>query len=195
MTQITQSHAEWAVVDRFRTMLNESPDAKYNVTKSFGLCVAILAWVMQRVRTPESYANSPEDRAAISVRLALEKQSVVEMPWALKNIEPDQGRENNTDFIDFSAFAFLKWLRDATCHGDARQIFPINKNGCLIGFEFRTAAKNDIERTLFLDERGLRRVGSLLADLFCRAIQEAVLEVPETFANDARSLVEKRNIA
>ena len=64
MTQITKCHAEWAVVDRLRSMLNGPAHAEYNVTQAYGLCVAILAWVMQRVRTPDSCASSAEDRAA-----------------------------------------------------------------------------------------------------------------------------------
>ena len=72
MTQITKRHAEWAVVDRLRSMLNGPAHAEYNVTQAYGLCVAILAWVMQRVRTREDHANSLEDQAAISVKAKLD---------------------------------------------------------------------------------------------------------------------------
>jgi hypothetical protein len=68
MTEFTKTHAEWAVVDRLRSLLNEPAHAEYNVTQAYGLCVAILAWVMQRVRTPDSLVSSAEDRAASSAR-------------------------------------------------------------------------------------------------------------------------------
>jgi len=195
MTEITKIHAEWAVVDRLRSMLNEVPHPNYNVTQSYGLCVAILAWVMQRVQTPENHANSPEDRAAISVKSVLEVQRVEALPWGLKTGGQEGQTLNISDFKDFTAFEFLKWLRNASCHGDARQIFPVNKGGSLVGFEFRATAKGDRERFLFLNEQDLRRIGSALANIFCTALQKAVSEVPEAFANDARSMHERRRAA
>lgn len=195
MTEIAKIHVEWAVVDRLRSMLNEAPHASYNVTQSYGLCVAILAWVMQRVRTPESQANSPEDYAAISVKSDLETQSVEALPWGIKTIGQAGKAPKNVDFSGFTAFKFLTWLRDASCHGDARQIFPVNKGGSLIGFEFRAKARGDRERSLFLNEQDLRRIGKGLANLFCSALQVAASEGPDAFANDARSILENRRTA
>lgn len=192
MTEITKAHAEWAVVDRLRAMLNETPHAEYNVTQSYGLCVAILAWVMQRVRTPESQSNSPEDRAAISVKSALDGQSVEALPWGLKTGAPEGQVPVSGDFRGFTAFNFLKWLRDASCHGDARQVLPVNSGGSLRGFEFRATAKNDQERSLILTERDLRRIGMGLATMYCQALQSAACPSPNHFVEDARSMREKR---
>lgn len=192
MTEITKAHAEWAVVDRLRAMLNETPHTEYNVTQSYGLCVAILAWVMQRVRTPESQANSPEDRAAISAKSALDGQRVEALPWGLKTGGSEGQALTNGDFRGFTAFNFLKWLRDASCHGDARQVSPVNSGGSLRGFEFRASAKNDRERTLVLTGRDMRRIGMGLAAIYCRALQSTASASPEHFIQDAQSMREKR---
>jgi len=188
MTEITKTHAEWAVVDRLRAMLNETPHAEYNVTQSYGLCVAILAWVMQRVRTPASSSNSPEDRAAISVKADLDGQNVEALPWGLNTDGPELV---SSDFKGFTAFNFLKWLRDASCHGDARKVFPKNKDGELIGFKFHMKSDSDQKvRSLVLMEADLRRIGSALADMYCKALGGS-----ESFAVDAQSMREKETAA
>lgn len=180
MTAITKAHAEWAVVDRLRAMLNETPHAEYNVTQSYGLCVAILAWVMQRIRTRDDI--SAEDRAAKAVKAKLDGQKVEAAPWGLNINAPTQ-----SDFKDFSSFDFLKWLRDASCHGDARKVFPENQDGKLIGFKFQMKSDSDkTVRSLVLVEADLRRIGSALADMYCVA-----LKGPDSFAEDARSMPEK----
>lgn len=195
MTAITKTHAEWAVVDRLRSMLNEPAHAEYNVTQAYGLCVAILAWVMQRVRTPDSRASSAEDRAAIAARKSLEQQHVEALPWGLKTPgTAGQGAEHGA-FKDFSAFDFLKWLRDATCHGDARQVTPSNLGGSLVGFEIRATARGDHERSLVLSERDLRRIGNALATVYCEALQSAASNSADHFATDARSMCEERKAA
>lgn len=189
MTEITRDHAEWAVVDRLRAMLNETPHAQYNVTQSYGLCVTILAWVMQRVQTPENQDNSQEDLDAIKVKTKLDSQKVEAAPWGLTTNDSAQ-----SDFKNFSSFDFLKWLRDASCHGDARKVFPENIGGALIGFKFRmTACKQegkkkvkDVERSITLTECDLRRIGSALADMYCEALKNS-----DSFAADARSMPEK----
>ena len=192
MTEITRAHAEWAVVDRLRTMLNEIPHAEYNVTQSYGLCVAILAWVMQRVRILESHANSPEDRTAISVKSTLDGQSVEALPWGLKTGGSEGQMPTYGDFRGFTAFNFFKWLRDASCHGDARQVIPVNSGGTLRGFEFRASARNDRERTLVLTERDLRRIGLGLAAMYCQALQSAASPSSNHFVEDAQSMRENR---
>jgi hypothetical protein len=188
MTEISRAHAEWAVVDRLRSMLNETPHAQYNVTQSYGLCVAILAWVMQRVRTPENAANSQEDCAAISVKSTLDGQSVEALPWGLQTGGPAGRLPLCSDFRGFTAFNFLRWLRDASCHGDARKVFPENKDGELIGFKFQMKSDSDQKiRSLVLRETDLRRIGSALADMYCKALSGS-----ESFHEDARSMSEQR---
>lgn len=191
MTEITKSHAEWAVVDRLRAMLAEKPHADYSVTQSYGLCVAILAWVLQRIRTPENQANSPEDRAAITVFRTLNQQKVEASPWNLKTHAAQGTISEHGDFKGFTAFNFMKWLRDAICHGDARQISPINTGNSLTGFKICATARGDHERSLVLTERDLRRIGEGLALMYCNALQSAASASLDRFAEDARSIREK----
>lgn len=195
MTEITRAHAEWAVVDRLRFLLLETPHADYSVTQAYGLCVAVLAWVMQRIRTPDSHAMSPDDHAAIEVRKKLEQQTVEAPPWGIKTGIANLQVVEHGDFKDFSAFNFLKWLRDATCHGDARQVSPYNLGGRLIGFEIRATARGDHERSLVVTERDLRRIGGALATVYCDALQSAQSSSADRFVNDARSMREERKAA
>lgn len=195
MTEITKTHAEWAVVDRFRSLLNEPEHPMYNVTQAYGLCVAILAWVIQRIRTPVSQASSPEDYAAIAVHKYLNEQTVEALPWGLKTHGIVGHEAEHGAFKSFSAFDFLEWLRNATCHGDARQVSPHNLDGRLIGFEIRATARGDHERSLVLTERDLRRIGGALASVYCEALQSAVSSSANHFADDARSMREERKAA
>lgn len=172
MTAITQAHAKWAVIDRLRAMINEPPHKKYNVTQSYGLFVAILTWVIQRVRTPENSTNSTEDNAAISMKARLKAEKVEESPWGLKT---DGCESLSHDFAGLSAFNFLVWLRNACCHGDARTVFPINRNEKLIGFQLQMRTDNDnTERSVLLMEEDLRRIGSALADLYCQCFGKSL---------------------
>ncbi|GHT89956.1 hypothetical protein AGMMS49545_01810 [Betaproteobacteria bacterium] len=192
MTAITNAHHEWAVVDRLRAMLEEQPHKKYNVTQAYGLCVAILAWVMQRIRTTEEQAQSPEDRTAVSLMKKLKKQKIESSPWCLQK-DVNKGQESSDfDFKGYSAFCFLKWLRNASCHGDARNVFPINNREELVGFEFRSTARgDDRERAVFLCEADLRKIGIVLASQYCEALQN-VSVFPNNFANEAQTINEKR---
>lgn len=185
MTAITQAHAEWAVIDRLRAMLNEPPHEKYNVTQSYGLFVAILTWVMQRVRTPENSTNSTEDSAAISMKADLEAKKVEELPWGLKT---DGCESLSHHFAGLSAFDFLKRLRNACCHGDARTVFPVNRNEELIGFQLqmRSDKDNTLRPVLFMEE-DLRRIGSALADLYCKRLGESLSKF-----GDTQSMVEMK---
>lgn len=195
MTAITSAHAEWAVVDRLRAMLVEPPHQAYNVTQSYGLCMAILAWVMQRIRTPGNQVDTPDARAAVSVKARLEGQPADAMPWFARqlNFGPDTADRGN--LADQTAFDFLKSLRDAMCHGDARSVFPINRNGELVGFEFRVMSREGVEWSSVLKERDLRRIGTALAAMYCEALQAAVAPGVHAFVDEASSMREKRRAA
>lgn len=195
MTAITNAHAEWAVVDRLRAMLVESPHQAYNVTQSYALCVAILAWVMQRIRTRANEVDTPEARAAVAVKARLEGQPAEAMPWFARrpNLHPDTAGRGSV--ADQTAFDFLKSLRDAMCHGDARSVFPINRNGELVGFEFRVMSREGVEWSAILKERDLRRIGTAVASMYCEALQAAVDPGVHAFVDEASSMREKRRAA
>ncbi len=195
MTAIAGTHAEWAVVDRLRALLDEPEHPRYNVTQAYGLCVAILAWVMQRIRTPECQADSPEALAAIAMCKHLEQQDVGALPWGLKTSGHSPQTADHEDFKGFSAFEFLKWLRDATCHGDARNVSPINVGASLVGFRIRMKAHGDRVRALTLTERDLRRIGHALAHAYCDALKSAASKSPDDFVLDAGSIRERGEAA
>ena len=48
MGGIADEHVEWAVVNRFKAMLDVPPKTKFNVTQSFALFSAIVLWTKQR---------------------------------------------------------------------------------------------------------------------------------------------------
>ena len=194
MSAIEPVHSEWAVVDRLRKMISEPPHEQYNVTQSYGLCVAILAWVLQRIRTPEGQVSSQEDRAAVSVKSNLESQSIEALPWGVITTAPEGKIAPAADFKDCNTFEFLKWLRDASCHGDARQIFPVNQGNTLVGFLFKATAMGDQERSVTLKEVDLRRIGTALADMYCKALQ-AASPSPAAFNYDASLVTERRQAA
>lgn len=73
---------------------------------------------------------------------------------------------------------FFKWLRDALAHGDGRTIKPIHKQSArtrrtlLAGFRVEFNAERGAQRILKLDlfHDDMRRIGSVLADLFCASL-------------------------
>ena len=76
-----------------------------------------------------------------------------------------------------TAEAFFEWLRNAVAHGDGRTVRPIHKMSrrgdrtLLAGFEVGGRARNSSrDRLLSLYHSDMRRIGSLLADHFCRSM-------------------------
>jgi hypothetical protein len=185
MGEILNEHVEWAVVNRFKAMLDEPPKTKFNVTQSFALFSAILLWTKQRAWVPERRLTGPADHAARAVRAALQAKSIVEPPWLLSQNPLEAATVNepgvrrgrvNADFKDMTAEAFTKWVRDALAHGDGRTIKPIHKHSTrddrslLAGFEIRASARGDRERQLILYHADMKRIGAILADTFCQAL-------------------------
>lgn len=166
MTAITTTHAEWAVVDRLRAILAEPPHAQYNVTQAYGLCVAILAWVMQRIRTPMQQARSPEAIAACVLADELKEMSFRSSPFSVAT-------DSVSGFSDdLKVFDFLVWLRDASSHGDARNVTAINNGHNLVGFRCKARCQGKLCSSN-LKEEDLRRIGAELATRYCNALKNA----------------------
>lgn len=167
--KITDEKMEWATAHRMRDMLVNVHD-DYKVTHSYALFTTILCWIMQRVRAT---GHADIDRRARALLHELQNEQISDPPWSIwtdgerPNAEgrrfPMRGRF--TDFRGFDAARFLTALRNATAHGDARNIRPVNRNGLLIGHEFRCT-----ERDGQPPWRGMRRIGIALADRFCAAL-------------------------
>lgn len=195
MGGIADKHVEWAIVNRLKAMLDEPPQTPFNVTQTFALFSSILLWSKNRAWVAGKRAALGEragdnDRRAHEARLALGRVLITAAPWSLSTIDPqvvvlgderDQvpGRARiNSDFENMTAEAFFEWLRNAVAHGDARTIKPIHKvsarsgRSLLAGFRFKFeeqyGSPRKLELSLYHDD--MRRLGSLLADQFCKSL-------------------------
>lgn len=101
----------------------------------------------------------------------------------------------NTDFAETTAEDFFKWLRDALAHGDGRTIKPIHKLSArshktlLAGFQIVFSERIDSDRnlTLRLYHPDMRRIGSILAHLFCQSLSGG----DEYFEHEAGTRIEE----
>lgn len=195
MGGISDKHVEWAIVNRLKAMLDEPPKTTFNVTQSFALFSSVLLWTKNRVwvagnRGERRDWDNPADHLAHDVREAMRGTLITEPPWSLTQVTPrialvdnDDGAANrqrpvNGDFQATTAEDFFKWLRDAFAHGDGRTIRPIHKlsprtgNTLLAGFRIVFEAERGAAHTLTLDlfDADMRRMGGVLADLFCTSL-------------------------
>jgi hypothetical protein len=145
MVEITKVHAEWAVVGRLRLLLEETPHEKFNVTQSYALFTSILCWVLQHIRIPDVDAVSQGDQYAHKLYKTLSQVRLKDDPWRIHVYPTSRIASIGSRSIEVSAtenfeahtaFRFLKNLRDATAHGDARNVTPFNADNFLVGFTF-----------------------------------------------------------
>lgn len=195
MGGIADEHVEWAVVNRLKALLEEPPKTKFNVTQSFALFSTVLMWTKNRAWVGGDLEKRPHwfgevDHAARNARERLRDARICDAPWLLSQKLPEIGmvgreeepplgdRQINSDFGEMTAEAFFKWLRDALAHGDGRTIRPIHKRSVgnnktlLAGFEIVFADRKGSDRnlTLALYHADMRRIGAILADLFCQSL-------------------------
>lgn len=182
MGQIPQEHAEWAVVDRLRKMLEE-PEGPYLASQSYALFSTILCWVMQHSRVHRDYRFTPGDRAASALLAALRNEPVSDDPWSIwtepaariseggVQVPPPEGFEHH------DAARFLINLRDAMAHGDARNVKPYNHGEVLVGFNFECCElrnrKPVWQGRIVLLRSDMRRIGGALASRYCETIKAA----------------------
>jgi hypothetical protein len=208
MTEITKDHVEWAVVDRLRFMLEQPPHQTFNVTQTYALFTATLCWVMQRIRIKFQEISSKDDKVAHNLFKKLEGASILTEPWCIQiasteriervgattvSVRAPQGFEAHT------AERFLINLRDATAHGDARNVEPFNAGDLLAGFTFSCVEFEGIGRNrkkawggeITLLEPDMRRIGIQLAKLYCDAIRRSEPHRRDgNFGSDASSIKE-----
>jgi hypothetical protein len=189
MTEITNDHVEWAVVGRLRLMLMEPPHKTFNVTHTYALFAAILCWVMQRIRN----AQNKNDQFAADILKKLFNQRIAEKPWSIQGL----GRvaylglhsvhvPAPVNFDEHTVGRLLINLRDATAHGDARNVEPFHvekRNSgerLLAGFTFHCSEKDRKNRRriawqgqITLLEDDLRRIGCHLAKTYCDAMRHS----------------------
>jgi hypothetical protein len=195
MGGIADEHVEWAVVNRLKAMLDAPPKTKFNVTQSFALFSATLLWTKQRAWVGGDLHDRPAwfsdaDHAARDAREALRTIRIFDPPWSLSKGRPQfqraekrnpidlAGEQINSDFEGMTAEQFIKWLRDALAHGDGRTIRPMHKlsrsgnKTLLAGFEIAFPAERRSEHnlTLALYHADMTRIGTILADAFCKSL-------------------------
>jgi hypothetical protein len=213
MTEIADEHVEWAIVNRLKAMLDDPPQTAFNVTQTFAFFTSILLWTKNRAWVAGHHGQSkdwqdPADHQAHAAREALRCKMILEAPWQLSRMPPkivlvDGGEKHsrqegriNSDFENMTAEAFFKWLRDALAHGDGRTIRPIHKPSArkgktvIAGFRIEFPAKKRSTETLSLSlyNEDMRRMGDILADLFCQALSGG----NRYFEKDAAAGIEER---
>lgn len=182
MGMISREQAEWAVVDRFRQML-DAPEGAYLASQSYALFSSILCWVLQHIRVPQAYQFTDTDRAAGALLAELENEQVTAEPWGILSDPaarivaggvPVPSPEN---FENHNAARFLINLRDAMAHGDARNVKPFNHGELLLGFSFDCS---ELKRgrvvwqgRIVLLRSDMRRIGSALAARYCDKVKAA----------------------
>jgi hypothetical protein len=189
MGGIRDEHAEWAVVNRLKAMLDDPPETKFNVTQTFAIFSSILLWTKNRAWV-SNIGVDLADKAAQQVRAKLKATNIFDPPWSLSKIPPrfksPQANKAfefarapiNADFAAMTSEDFFKWLRNALAHGDGRTIKPLHKPSqvenqtWLAGFEITFVEKKHSKKTLALKlfHDDMRRIGVILADAFCREL-------------------------
>ena len=157
---ITDNHVEWAVVRRWREILDDPPDTEFDVTLAFATFSSIVCWTVERMRARDSRARL--------AWVALERVCFADFLAKAARVPPNLPVELAT----LSAAKGIVWVRHVLAHGDARNIRPMNsKPGRrgevhLLGFRL---AGSDPAATLDLDANTMKSFAISLADRFCDA--------------------------
>jgi hypothetical protein len=208
MTQITDDHVEWAVVDRLRRMLDEPQHELFNVTQAYALFTTTLCWVTQRIRVRADDVNSRDDKVAHELFEKFSDTSIADDPWRV-NVKPVRRIEmvgphrvtvpGPSNFATHTVARFLINLRDASAHGDARNVRPFNvtfgSEPLLVGFCFVCAELNRERRKTWegritLLQSDMRRIGGRLAKIYCDRLSNAHAS-DSHFGSDAGSIKER----
>ncbi len=188
MSSIANAHVEWAVVERLRIMIEEPPHRDFNVTQAYSLFTSILCWVMQHIRMGSHETQTRGDRNARRLLVDLRRDSITDDPWRVHTSDrlvPVGARRVHVPaprgFDTHTVERLLINLRDATAHGDARNVKPFNEDALLAGFTFACAEfrreNSGLRRVwdgkITLLEDDMRRIGSQLARRYCDAVRHS----------------------
>lgn len=184
MGLITADHAEWAVVDRMRRMM-EAPQGDYLATQTYALFTTTLCWVLQHLRIREDQQQTAKDKAAASLLAELAQVHASAVPWripvaSVRRMERVGNKRvtvpATAGFEDHTLKRILINLRDASAHGDARNVVPFNSGPHLIGFTFNCAEPRNVHwdgGRFTLLRADMQRIGTALATRYRDAIVEA----------------------
>jgi hypothetical protein len=162
--------------------------------------------VTQRIRIRPDDIESVDDQVAHGLCETFSNTSIADDPWRV-NVKPLRRIEMvgpyrvtvpaPSNFETHTVARFLINLRDATAHGDARNVRPFNHEHRLIGFSFACAELNrQREKTwegkITLIERDMRRIGGHLAMKYCDALRRSDAHGTDShFESDAASIKER----
>ncbi|MGO9171659.1 MAG: hypothetical protein ACLP7P_06805 [Rhodomicrobium sp.] len=189
--EIKKEHVEWAVVHRLSKLLGEKHE-EYNVTSAYSSFATILCWVMQRIQPSGQLFKDFEKETAEDWGIHTGAKSPPHLQGAALGIGPFP------EFAGRKASKFLRDLRNAVAHGDDRTVVPfhrpVNKGRVqaeLAGLTFCCEEKDNKGRVVWkgnitLLESDMRRLGTELADRYCKALGGDV-------AKDASKGVSERN--
>lgn len=184
MGLITADHAEWAVVDRMRQMM-EAPQGDYIATQTYALFTTTLCWVLQHLRIREDQHRTAKDKAAARLLAELGQVHASAAPWRMPvaSVRRMERIGNNpisvpesAGFEDHTLKRILINLRDASAHGDARNVVPFNSGPNLVGFTFNCAEPRNVNWAggrITLLRADMQRIGTTLATRYRDAIVEA----------------------
>jgi hypothetical protein len=207
---INPDHVEFAVVERLKLLLETSGQSAFNVTSTYSFFVPIVCWTVQRMRA------LPKDEAT-EVLEKLNQEALDSSPWLIPTSIPSMTSFHEalplrvgpfSDFADRSVGQFLIDIRNAVAHGDARCVrpFPEPKPGTtdlhLLGFKFDCSEiegsgkhqKLAWSGSITLLETDMRRIGSELAERFCKALRRKS-ENRANFPEEARNHVREEKKA
>jgi len=204
MVQIRTQHVEWAVVDRLSQMLKAPSPSEFNVTHTFALFSSILCWTLQHLRIGDEDIRSVGDRVAARLCGELENEDISAEPWGIRMVERAVQGERVAaprNFDEHKALRFLKNLRDAMAHGDARIVAPFHTRShgagrALLGFLFkceehkRKSDKRIVVWTgeIILLEQDMREIGLKLAKRYCDALREGMSISPDDARRGVREV-------
>lgn len=178
MGLITEDHAEWAVVDRMRQMI-EAPQGDYLATQTYALFTSVLCWVLQHLRIPEPQRLTAKDKAAHDLLTQLQGCDAREAPWSVPTAPVERIERAGSGSICVPAThgfegqtieQVLINLRNAVAHGDARNVKPFNSGPTLVGFTFDCSDKAGWTGQITLLRSDMRRIGTELATRYRDAI-------------------------
>lgn len=178
MGLITEDHAEWAVVDRMRQMI-EAPQGDYLATQTYALFTSVLCWVLQHLRIPQEQYLTAKDKAAHDLLRQLQGCDASKAPWFVPTAPVERIERVGSSGISVPATLGFEGqtieqalinLRNAVAHGDARNVKPFNSGPTLAGFTFNCSDRTGWTGRMTLLRSDMRRIGAELATEYRDAI-------------------------
>lgn len=167
----------------------EMPQGDYLATQTYALFTTTLCWVMQHLRIRGDQQQTAKDKAAARLLAELEQVHATADPWQIPVASVSRTERVGSSSVSVPASAgfeehtlkrILINLRDASAHGDARNVVPFNSGPNLIGFTFNCAEIRNPHwdgGRITLLRADMQRIGTMLATRYRDVIVEAGKEL------------------